>query len=582
MSKAIVNSLLFNAEIGNVQYIRRLSEDLSAGQREAIRTIIAELTPAGTLPFEQRQTLRERISVLLPDVQPGTQFTPIRDLMPDILSYLPKKDKAQAARVSSFFHEPVPLLLLEEIKTKTIWTFKELEKYRRIYHFDSLAKVLQIYPESSVLITDLDLSNGRTNFKIDDASFLELIKLCPNLTGISLNRCAMLTENSVPELIQHCPHLTYISLPGCTWLKDNSVIEIARSYPLLEIIDLSNCRDLTNNSLIRLAQSCPRLTNINCRNCKMLTDASLMQIAVSCPLLKSIDFSFCARITDASVLQLTLSCPLLTHILLGYCPLITDDSVSQIAQTYPNLESIKLSRCEGITDDSVMLIAQRCPRLSRIALDHCEITDAAVFELAQRCPHLTTIDMFGCLELTDASICRVAVNCTRLIRIDIGDSPNLSDVSWWMLAKNASQLILDENDEKIRFFRQELAYRPNSHLGHLYHSVITQSPLAAIQKLLSGVQDQEILNLIHFHAWDLAGRPDGANWGSLHVLDDMNGFFIALRRSIEDRLKQLPEQEKNGIYGSIYRLAGSPQTDDPQWGEHHAADNLARLADALS
>ncbi len=64
-----------------------------------------------------------------------------------------------------------------------------------------------------------------------------------------------------------------------------------------------------------------------------------------------------------------------------------------------------------------------------------------------------------------------------------------------------------------------------------------------------------------------------------------NGKLLGLKQAIqvvaERCLEQLPESKKNVVFGTIYRLAGQPKTNDFHWGAHHAKDDTTRLIRAL-
>lgn len=47
----------------------------------------------------------------------------------------------------------------------------------------------------------------------------------------------------------------------------------------------------------------------------------------------------------------------------------------------------------------------------------------------------------------------------------------------------------------------------------------------------------------------------------------------AIHQLVLNRFNALSQLEKNNLYGTIYSMA-KPQTDDPQWGENHAFDDL--------
>jgi hypothetical protein len=56
----------------------------------------------------------------------------------------------------------------------------------------------------------------------------------------------------------------------------------------------------------------------------------------------------------------------------------------------------------------------------------------------------------------------------------------------------------------------------------------------------------------------------------------------AVEKVITNKLDRLTQEEKNGVYGTIYQLAGSPKNVSDRWGEEHAKEYLPLLADALS
>jgi hypothetical protein len=54
-----------------------------------------------------------------------------------------------------------------------------------------------------------------------------------------------------------------------------------------------------------------------------------------------------------------------------------------------------------------------------------------------------------------------------------------------------------------------------------------------------------------------------------------------IKRVVEKTLDDQQTTRKNGIFGTVYRMAGQPQTNDLEWGEHHAKDDTLRLIRAL-
>lgn len=74
------------------------------------------------------------------------------------------------------------------------------------------------------------------------------------------------------------------------------------------------------------------------------------------------------------------------------------------------------------------------------------------------------------------------------------------------------------------------------------------------------------------------------------ILLEMNGsvesgdearLLNVIKSVVERRLDAQEQLAKNAIYGTVYRIAGQPQTSDLQWGEHNAKEDTLRLIRAL-
>lgn len=89
------------------------------------------------------------------------------------------------------------------------------------------------------------------------------------------------------------------------------------------------------------------------------------------------------------------------------------------------------------------------------------------------------------------------------------------------------------------------------------------------------------LEKVYYCVWELSGKPDVENWGEKHALDNVETFSTVMEKLTLKLFEELPQETKNTVYGRIYAYACRPKTNDPQWGEHHAKDNLIRLADVL-
>ncbi|MBS0650293.1 MAG: hypothetical protein JSR93_03930 [Verrucomicrobia bacterium] len=89
-------------------------------------------------------------------------------------------------------------------------------------------------------------------------------------------------------------------------------------------------------------------------------------------------------------------------------------------------------------------------------------------------------------------------------------------------------------------------------------------------------------NKVCYNIYDLAGKPAEPNYGQVHVFDSLPRLQEAVQRVAFEVFDTISQNERNGIAGKVWARSGSPQTNDPQWGEHHAKDNVRVLLNSLS
>jgi hypothetical protein len=71
-----------------------------------------------------------------------------------------------------------------------------------------------------------------------------------------------------------------------------------------------------------------------------------------------------------------------------------------------------------------------------------------------------------------------------------------------------------------------------------------------------------------------------SQWAEEHTFDDVKKLSCAIERVVKNTLLDLSKERQDTTYGHVYRLA-NVSTSDLKWGEHHAFDDVARLATAL-
>ena len=119
-------------------------------------------------------------------------------------------------------------------------------------------------------------------------------------------------------------------------------------------------------------------------------------------------------------------------------------------------------------------------------------------------------------------------------------------------------------------------------LEALCHLLERSAPSEDLQAALYRVPIT-LRNELFFEVWSQATDPNkgGEKWGEHNALVNRERLLNVIKSVAISKLNALPEPKKNLVFGTVYRMAGHPQTEDSQWGEHHAASNLKRLICAL-
>ncbi len=191
-------------------------------------------------------------------------------------------------------------------------------------------------------------------------------------------------------------------------------------------------------------------------------------------------------------------------------------------------------------------------------------------------------------------------NLTQLQELDLSENQlqslpdaigNLTQLQTLTLGKNQLLFIDNKvierfsNDQTIQKFVAECKYLPKSKLSILYHAIITRKTIHEINEYIKQAffaleeRDKTFVYQLIFPTIDLMTKD--AQWKAEHVFDQPEVFFRAARGAGEIRFHDLDEDAQNKVYGSVYDLAGKPDTTDYQWDEHHAFDILPRLFDAM-
>jgi hypothetical protein len=134
----------------------------------------------------------------------------------------------------------------------------------------------------------------------------------------------------------------------------------------------------------------------------------------------------------------------------------------------------------------------------------------------------------------------------------------------------------------IKQFKRELNFSSSFPLAKLYQAIMRRTNLEEIRNGFDCLflEDKYLVFGMVFH---VSGSPqtEDLQWGEHHLFDDMDIFYRSVREMIIKKYEDLNPEVKKRVESAIYQLAGRPPTTDRQWGKSHALENLPRLADTM-
>lgn len=145
------------------------------------------------------------------------------------------------------------------------------------------------------------------------------------------------------------------------------------------------------------------------------------------------------------------------------------------------------------------------------------------------------------------------------------------------LAAWASPLVLPYEKKEIALGRH-----PMQDLYRLVERKIRGEQIDRLSQVLINVP-KKLRDDIFYEVWWQATdwNKGGEDWGELHALDNLPRLLSAIKAVADKTLDHLSPAKKNALYGTIYQIAGAPETRDSQWGEHYAKTDTERLIRAL-
>jgi hypothetical protein len=254
---------------------------------------------------------------------------------------------------------------------------------------------------------------------------------------------------------------------------------------------------------------------------------------------------------------------------------LNNNRISSIPDSLGNLTQLQVLALDHNRISSIPDSLSNLTRLTRLSLNHNQINSIP--------------DSIGDLELEVLSLNHNQITCipdslsNLADQISFDDSFEIMSISF---IGNPLLFISDKNQihehtgnliSKYAEFKEYFCLSSFSHFCQLIalnknHKMVEE----AFRQLK--LQDQRLIfEMVYIESGAQSNDP---KWGEHHVFDDMNIFYRAVRKAISAKFDRLSADEKNVVYGKIYRLA-QPETEDAEWGKHHAFDHVLLLVDAM-
>ncbi|CAH1769198.1 9210_t:CDS:2, partial [Entrophospora sp. SA101] len=113
--------------------------------------------------------------------------------------------------------------------------------------------------------------------KIKDALISAILRSCPDIRILILDRSDGFSNIPIIEIARYCPKLLHLSLNSCICLTNRCITEIARSCPKLRHLELGNC-SIGNKAVEEIARNCTNLKYLGLKGCKGISEEVMKKL----------------------------------------------------------------------------------------------------------------------------------------------------------------------------------------------------------------------------------------------------------------------------------------------------------------
>ena len=227
----------------------------------------------------------------------------------------------------------------------------------------------------------------------EDANVAEMVAWCPNLSRLKLERCRLLTEESLESIMQMGSSLQHLSLQLSTSVSNDTLTALlyAVGYPL-QTLSLRSFSEADDSVLAAIKSSCNNLRKLRLTDNSSFTDAGFADLFTGWtnPPLTFIDFSLVRHVDNSNPdgpadnpmgiasaafeAMMRHSGAKLEHINISSCRHISHETLTAVFSgeiQYPELRDIDVSFV-GAVDTLVLAgLFKAAPKLRRVVAFGC-------------------------------------------------------------------------------------------------------------------------------------------------------------------------------------------------------------------
>ena len=237
------------------------------------------------------------------------------------------------------------------------------------------------------------------DYSMDDDTFMDLIRHCPNIRRLKMKKCFRLGDVALGAItgLRQLEHLS-LRLPTAT-TPDVLADLISSVGPGLRTLSLEGFSDADDNVLSTIHSSCTQLSKLRFTENDYCTDAGFASLFTgwSNPALAFIDLSS-NRSVDYAI-------PDGPEDPLG---LASGGFEALMGHSGSRLERLDISSCRHITYESFSKVfngKEQYPVLKDINISFLTKIDTSVVAgMFRSCPELTKVTAFGCFNVTEVAV----------------------------------------------------------------------------------------------------------------------------------------------------------------------------------